>query len=207
MSNQQATKFLVMNCIDYLSISLCGCKWHFHEKKRKKEYTLNVTWMTFSDFISSNNNIIIASNRCSRSGWIFFLAPVVKPDLIVDYACTQLVKFEEFFVYYQKKKELPSVQRPKNRNLSIFLMPLTWIPLVDLAAWKWECQLQHCHVLQLHAYNGSIYSKVPTVYLCKYTVNSCRRKYHPKLLDTLKAQHLCSNVVIIKLFNLLSLRN
>ena len=97
MSNQQATKFLVMNCIDYLSISLCGCKWHFHEKKRKKEYTLNVTWMTFSDFISSNN-IIIASNRCSRSGWIFFLAPVVKPDLVVDYACTQLVKFEEFFV-------------------------------------------------------------------------------------------------------------
>ena len=98
MSNQQATKFLVMNCIDYLSISLRGCKWHFHEKKRKKEYTLNVTWMTFSDFISSNNNIIIASNHCSRSGWIFFLAPVVKPDLVVDYACTQLVKFEEFFV-------------------------------------------------------------------------------------------------------------
>ena len=98
MSNQQATKFLVMNCIDYLSISLCGCKWHFHEKKRKKEYTLNVTWMTFTDFISSNNNIIIASNRCSRSGWIFFLAPVVKPDLVVDYACTQLVKFKEFFL-------------------------------------------------------------------------------------------------------------
>ena len=32
-----------------------------------------------------------------------------------------------------KRKELPSVQRAKNRNWSIFLMPLP-IPLVDLAA-------------------------------------------------------------------------
>ena len=32
-----------------------------------------------------------------RSGWIFSLAPVVKPDF--DYACTQLVKFGEFFKY------------------------------------------------------------------------------------------------------------
>ena len=58
--------------------------------------------MTFSDFIGLNNNIIIGSNCCgwngNCSGWIFFLVPDVKPDLVVDYSCTQLVKFEEFFV-------------------------------------------------------------------------------------------------------------
>ena len=82
--------------ISYYAISSRGCKWHFHEEIRKKEYTFNVTWMTFSDFIGLNNNIIIGSNCCGWSGWIFVLAPVVKPDL--DYACTQLVKFKEFFL-------------------------------------------------------------------------------------------------------------
>ena len=36
-------------------------------------------------------------------------------------------------VLKEKVKELPSLQRPKNRNFLILLMPLT-IPLVDLAA-------------------------------------------------------------------------
>lgn len=54
-------------------------------------------WMNFSDFVGLNNNIIIGSNCCGRSGWIFSLAPVVKLDL--DYACNQLVTFGEFFKY------------------------------------------------------------------------------------------------------------
>ena len=53
--------------------------------------------MTFSDFNGLNNNIVIGSNRRSQSGWIFSLVPVVKPD--IDYACTQLAKFREFFKY------------------------------------------------------------------------------------------------------------
>ena len=66
--------------------------------------------MTFSDFNDLNNNIIIGSNCCGQSGWIFSLAPVVKPDL--DYACIQLAKFREFFKY------------PLSRHFNSFLIRL-----------------------------------------------------------------------------------
>ena len=73
--------WLVVDCTDYSSISSRGCKWHFHEAIRKKENTLNVTLMTFSDFIGLNNNIIIGSNCWGRSGWIFSLAPLLNQTL------------------------------------------------------------------------------------------------------------------------------
>ena len=94
---------------------------------------LNVTWMTFSDFIGLNNNMIIGSNCCSWSGWIFVLAPVVKPDL--DYACTQLVKFKEFFVKELLKdiENAFSSKAEKSQLVDLF-NAATLIPLVDLAA-------------------------------------------------------------------------
>ena len=74
--------WLVVDCTDYSSISSRGCKWHFHEAIRKKENTLNVTLMTFSDFIGLNNNIISSGSNCwGRSGWIFSLAPLLNQTL------------------------------------------------------------------------------------------------------------------------------
>ena len=89
--------------------------------------------MTFSDFIGLNNNMIIGSNCCGWSGWIFVLVPVVKPDL--DYACTQLVKFKEFFVKELLKDiENAFSSKAKKSQLVDLFNAATLIPLVDLAA-------------------------------------------------------------------------
>ena len=79
--NLQSLIELISHWLHYSSISSRGCKWHFHEGIRKKENTLNVTLMTFSDFIGLNNNIIIGSNCWGRSGWIFSLAPLLNQTL------------------------------------------------------------------------------------------------------------------------------
>lgn len=83
--------WLLINIIAWLQMTLA---WG---NLKKKESTPKVMWINFSDFVGLNNNIIIGSNCCGRSGWIFSLAPVVKLDL--DYACNQLVTFGEFFKY------------------------------------------------------------------------------------------------------------
>ena len=59
--------------------------------------------------------------------------PVVKPDL--DYACTQLVKFKEFFVKELLKDiENAFSSKAKKSQLVDLFNAATLIPLVDLAA-------------------------------------------------------------------------
>lgn len=100
---------------------------------KNKENTPKVTWMTFSDFVDLKD-IIIGSNCCGRSGWIFSLAPVVKP--VLDYTCNQLVKFGEFFKYPWWQVFGLFVQGLKGRRSenspawaapwALFLFPIYW---------------------------------------------------------------------------------
>lgn len=123
--------------IDYWSISSRGCKWRLLEGiEIKRKNTPKVTWMTFSDFVGLND-IIIGSNCCGRSGWIFSLAPVVKS--VLDYACNQLVKFGEFFKYPWGKVFGLFVQGLKGRrseNSPAVSCPLSSIPLSYLLRYE-----------------------------------------------------------------------
>ena len=66
--------WLLINIIAWLQMT-------FPWGNKKKENTLNVTLMTFWDFIGLNNNIIIGSNCWGRAGWIFSLAPLLNQTL------------------------------------------------------------------------------------------------------------------------------
>ena len=69
-------------------MSLLSCKWHFHEGISKTKNTLNVTWMTFSDFIGLKNNIIIhlvltaAVEVAESSLWCLLLNQTLTPLLL-----------------------------------------------------------------------------------------------------------------------------
>ena len=94
MSNRYAKKnfqwrithrlhWLVIDCIDYSSISLPSGKWHFHEgiNISKTKNTLNATWMTFSDFIFIHLVLTAAVEVTESSLWRLLLNQTLTPLL------------------------------------------------------------------------------------------------------------------------------